>query len=245
MKIISCPWEINNIGKSTAEIIVSREDSSDDLFSKLEELTQTYQYVVVKVPMKRIDINAGLSRNGFLLIEMQITVQKNVNLKEIVNEYYDDISFEELQINGDIERIVGSITPDMFSTDRITLDSHFGPNIGMKRYVNWIESEFRSQRSRFVIVKYKTHDIGFMMFRVENGVFQLLLNGLYKQWQGRHMGIITPSSPQMFIQKQRIDAQTIVTSISSNNVPVVKLYSRLGFEVCGQTYVYIKHNESE
>lgn len=238
MTITDCPWEIENIGKTTVEINISPDDVFDH--SCLTS-TNNYDYVVVKVPMKKIDYNRGLGLLGFTMMENQMKISK-----KLTTVYHDSItdhvSFEELKPDDDIRRIVKNMTPSMFSTDRITLDNEFGPLVGMRRYANWLISDFNSGKSRVAIVKYYSDEVGFMMFRILGNTFHLLLNGLYEPWQGKHLGIITPSSPETFIHQHSLQANMVETTISSNNIPVVKLYSRIGFEVSSQTYVFTKHN---
>lgn len=240
MTIIECPWEILNLEKNTAEVTVSNEDIFNAcLYS---ELASRYEYLVVKVPMKMPKFNEGLASLGFTMIETQMNIFKHVNGLIIHNSISDYVSFEDLKSKDDISRITLQISPNMFSTDRITLDGSFGPEIGMRRYVNWITSDFKEKKSRVTIVKYHTDEVGFMMYRIVGDTFFLLLNGLYQSWQGKHMGIITPYSPEMYIHQNHLKISKIETSISSNNIPVVKLYSKLGFGVSSLYYVFIKHN---
>lgn len=241
MTIIECPWEIQNIGKKTAEIAISNDDVFDT--SVYSELINNFEYLVVKVPMRKPEFNEGLASLGFIMIETQINIMKHVNGLIAHNYISDYVSFEDLMPMDDISRITHQLSPNMFSTDRITLDRRFGPEIGMRRYVNWILSEFKEEKSRLVIVKYRSEEVGFMMFRIVDDSFYLLLNGLYKPWQGKHLGIITPYSPEMYIYQNHLEIEKIETSISSNNIPVVRLYGKLGFEVSSLSYVFVKHNQ--
>lgn len=80
-----------------------------------------------------------------------------------------------------------------------------------------------------------------MLIKFEGNTIDLLLNGLYKPYQGKGLGILTPASPMMFIKKMSLPCDSEITSISSNNIPVVKLYNRLHFKFINQTYVFVKH----
>ena len=63
MNIIDCSWEKNNIGRSTVEITINRDDRiRNDMF---DDLLCSYEYVVVKVPMNMIEYNYLLSNLGF------------------------------------------------------------------------------------------------------------------------------------------------------------------------------------
>lgn len=240
MEITECYWERRNIGASTIEITVQNDDQFDrEIF---DEVNQQCQYCVVKVPMSMIDFNKKLSEMSFVLVETQITVKKDLTKKDWFIPQYEDISFEKVVSVEDLPRITKKITPNMFSTDRITLDNVFGPQLGRNRYVNWINTEISLNRSQIAIVRLLNDEVGFMMFREENENFILLLNGLYKEWQNRRMGIITPGMPLMFTMKNNSQSSQVITNISSNNIPVVKLYSRMGYEVQNMSYVFIKHN---
>ena len=242
MIVTDCYWEKDNLGDSTVEILLDRNDSIyDNMFN---DIINKYEYVVVKVPMNIIEFNKLLGQKGFFLVEVQINVSSRVkDFKwERVDLNLDDIDFEVLSSLDSLIDIQNQITVDMFSTDRISLDRLYGPQIGMKRYVNWINSEYQAKKSQIAIVNYKHENVGFMMFRIEGGVFRLLLNGLYKKWQGRHLGIITPASPLLYLRNKTDEVEIVKTSISSNNIPVVKLYNRLGYIWENQTYVFVKHN---
>ena len=60
-------------------------------------------------------------------------------------------------------------------------------------------------------------------------------------FQGHRLGLLTTSSPLMYVSKENIDVSEEMACISSNNIPVVKLYDRLGFHLNEQHYVFVKH----
>lgn len=241
MKVIDCYWEQVNIGKRTVEMTVEAHDSfSVDLF---EDAVNDYEYLVVKVPMNRPSFNFGLSNMGFVCIECQLTVSKAYKDFDFfrLSSFYDRTSFEVVNSEELLNSVLTSITPGMFSTDRISLDSHFGLEIACCRYKNWLTTEYKKGKSRLIRVMYDGQHVGFMLIRVENQKIDLLLNGLYKHFQGQRLGLLTPSSPLMYVRKENIDVSEEMTCISSNNIPVVKLYDRLGFHLDEQHYVFVKH----
>lgn len=242
MKIVDCPWEIENIGRKTIEITVENEDVEPNA-KGLMSLYDRYEYAVIKVPMRKIGFNRMLAELGFTCMEVQMNVSvspQHFNYNVISNIANDILMIPESSKEG-TEKVIAHMAPQMFSSDRITLDSEFGPNIGLKRYQNWLFSELSHGTSSLVHVVYKGTVVGFMLYRITDSVFQLLLNGLYLEWQGKHLGIITPSSPLLFLKQMGLEVERVKTSISSNNIPVVKLYNRLGFTLDSQTYVFTKH----
>ena len=240
MNIVDCPWELNNIGKKTVEVNVQPEDSFDrTIISDIEKL---YEYVVVKVPMNKIPFNKGLSEMGYCLMEVQKNISKEVSRFDYNNSLYKDVFFSRVTSSEDVLNVKESLTVDMFSTDRVSLDPCLGASCGRKRYLNWLMSEMEHGKSIVVNIHLGTETIGFMMYRITESFFYLLLNGLYRKWQGKHLGIITPSSPFLLIKQENMCIDKVLTSISSNNIPVVKLYNKLNFKIESETYVFVKHN---
>ena len=241
MKVVDCIWELKNLDKKTVEISVGKED----IFSRdiIEQSISNYEYAVVKVPMDMPSFNIGLSNMGFVCIETQMNV--GINLHDFdfskVEHLYSDTSYELINNDDDFTSVVSNLLPGMFSTDRISLDPQFGEAIACRRYINWLTFEYESKRSQLIKVIYKNEHIGFMLIKTDGDTIDLILNGLYKQYQGKGLGILTPASPLMYVKKNSLNITKEVTSISSNNIPVVKLYNRLNFQLLQQTYVFVKH----
>ena len=105
MKVTECFWEIQNIGKKTVEIGVEKEDKF--LEADINEASSGYQYVVVKVPMDKVDFNVGLSNMGFSMIEVQMNILKKSKdfdydspfIKEIYNDMYLNVSKKLSKVN--------------------------------------------------------------------------------------------------------------------------------------------------
>ena len=241
MKVTDCFWEQVNIGKRTVEITVEEHDSfSVDL---LGDVINGYDYLVVKVPMNKPSFNFGLSNMGFTCIENQMTVSKAYKDFDFnkLSSLYNRTSYEVVNSEQSLNSVLMSITPGMFLTDRISLDSQFGLEIACCRYKNWLMAEYKNGKSLLIRVLYDGQHVGFMLIHIEKQKIELLLNGLYKPYQGQGIGMLTPSSPLMYVQKEKIDVIEERTNISSNNIPVVKLYDRLGFHLDEQHYVFVKH----
>lgn len=241
MKIVDCYWEQKSIGRKTVEISIEERDYYDSAL--IERWAQGYEYVVVKVPMNMPTFNIGLSVMGFACIETQMTVGICMSDFEFskVAHLYDDVRYEVVENQKDFQTIVSKIEPGMFSTDRISIDPEFGETIGCQRYINWLTTEYNGKKSQLIKVIYKNEHIGFMLVRIGNDTIDLLLNGLYKEHQGKGLGLLTPASPMICVKKDSLPVIKETTSISSNNIPVVKLYNRLQFQLLSQTYVFIKH----
>lgn len=242
MIIVDCLWEQKNIGKKTVEITIETTDHYD--YPLIERQTQGYEYAVIKVPMNMPAFNIGLSKMNYTCIETQMNVgidYSNFDFSKVAR-LYNDTSYDVVDTIDDFKSVVSHIEPGMFSTDRISIDPEFGEAIGCQRYINWLTTEYESKRSQLIKVLYKNEHVGFMLIRIEEDTIDLLLNGLYKEYQGKGLGLLTPASPMMYIKKDALQIPKEKTTISSNNIPVIKLYNRLQFQLLQQTYVFVKHH---
>lgn len=241
MKIVDCFWEQKNIGKKTVEICIEPTDRYDE--NVLMQCIRDYEYAVIKVPMNMPMFNFGLSRMGFCCIETQLNLSiafQNFDFS-LVKHLYDDTTYHVVEREVDYQDVISQIEPGMFSTDRISLDPVFGETIGRKRYVNWISNELLCGSSRLIRIYYGKSQVGFMLIKIDDKNVRLLLNGLYKKFQGMRLGLLTPASPYMYAKRNNLFVEKETTSISSNNIPAAKLYDRLHFQRDSQTYVFVKH----
>ena len=245
MIISDCFWEIENIGKKTVEIVIEEKDTFDS--SSIFNSTLGYEYSVVKVPMNNPRFNIGLSEMGYSCIESQINLFKSYDDFDFskVKNQLDDTDFDVVNNVQAFNSVISMISPGMFSTDRVSIDPSFGVEIGYRRYVNWITTEYKKGTAQLIRILYQRQHVGFMLVKLKDDTIQLLLNGLYKPYQKKGLGILTPASPMMFVRKNSSDILYEKTSISSNNIPVVKLYNKLHFQVESQMYVFVKHVFSE
>lgn len=238
---VDCYWELQNIGKKTVEIAVEDTDIYESTL--MERCTQGYDYVVVKVPMNAPSFNFGLSNLGYTCIENQMKVGIEFMKFDFsrVAHLYDETSYKVVDNLYDFKSVLSLIQPGMFSTDRVSIDPAFGESIGCQRYINWLISEYDNKKSQLIKVLFRKEHVGFMLVRIEGNSINLLLNGLYKNYQKRGLGLLTPASPMIFVKKNGLRVEKEQTSISSNNIPVVKLYNKLNFQLLQQKYVFIKH----
>ncbi len=73
MKIIDAVWEQRNMGVKTNEIIIDGSESLDEIKSSLSEIKA--DYIVVKTPVGRMDINQLLSNLGFSFMETMLQIE--------------------------------------------------------------------------------------------------------------------------------------------------------------------------
>lgn len=243
MVFVDCYWELENIGKRTCEISYEEGETFDevDFLNK----TQGFEYIVVKVPMSQLSINLGLAKLGFVMMETQINISKNYqqfNFEDrLIRILYPHVEEQIVTSDSDFNRILSKITPNMFSTDRIYLDTYFNNDISRKRYTNWMKTEYQNKTSVFKKIIYKGEDVGFGMLREENGIIHGLLGGVYELKQSEGIGILTACSGFLTAHKNNTPFKKVVTAISSNNIPMLQIYNYLQFKIDRMTYVFVKH----
>ncbi len=242
MQIIDCFWEEINIGKKTVELTFDSREEYDP--EKVKQAVKGYQYCVAKVHSGNTSCLLGLQRDGFISIETQIGLSKKIEdfvfTDKMVRFIDKRIGFRVIRDREGLQSVLNSITPNMFSTDRIYLDPSLGSKYSLQRYRNWIETEFERGTTLYES-ELKGDRVGFGLFRVEGTVMNVLLGGIYEQYQNMGIGILTACSPILFCKAQNMDIKKETTSVSSNNFSVLQFYNYLDFKIDKMCYVLVKH----
>jgi len=243
MKFIDVFWEKRNLGVNTLEI--EFDDNEEIDYFTLELKLKKYDYVVAKVPVGNIKICHLLEQNGFKFMESQIFIKKKLRDYSKENDYFnkfsEKISIKQIIDKSSLEKLLSLIDEDMFNTDRISLDQYFGKKKAMLRYKNWIRDEFNDNRSELYELVYQGDKVGFFLIK-DNQKDEMdgLLGGIYTKFKGWGMGLsIIQKQIEIAIERNK---KYWKGKISSNNIPVIKLYNLYGFEIYDIKYVFRKIN---
>ena len=244
MKVVNCVWELQNLGERVVEITVE----SDDVFNRDEILRSSvgYEYVVIKVPMNKVDFNFGLSSLGYSMIETQINISKKYKDfpfdDRLVKQVYPLAEMQIIHSGVELEDSLVRMTPDMFSTDRIYLDPYFARDSSCRRYGNWIRTEFEKKTAVAIKMIYDGVEVGVGTYRVlDNGIYVGLVGGIYEEYQDNGLGLMTACLNFIAAKKYGTPFRAFKTSISSNNLPMLQLYNYLNYKVDNMSYVFVKH----
>lgn len=241
MKIIDAFWEKRNLGVDCIEITIEKHDILS-LFEEICNQLNTIDYVVVKVPIARIDINEYLTKQGFIFVEGSVNFQldiKDAILSTLQQRLNASISYSEMDEN-DLAQLYAEIENGIFKTDRILLDSFFTEIQAATRYINWIKDELERTTQAYKIV-YKGDAIGFFTFKeVSENTYYPFLAGLYNKYANSGLGFTTLRKP--IEEVIRRNGKLISTYASTNNPFVVRAHIQQGFTIGDTQYVYIKHN---
>jgi hypothetical protein len=244
MKIVDAYWEKRNLGVETKEIIIEENDSIEEIGSKLSSIVA--EYIVLKVPVGRVDINQFLSDNEYVFIEGSINMVLDVNnaiispLQERVNS---SISYRELVEENEFENVFNEIRKGLFNTDRIFLDKFFTKEQAANRYVNWIKDELK-KGSQLYEIFYKEKAIGFFTFKqINSDTYFPFLGGIYSDINIVGAGFSITQKPIEEVLKR--NGKYISTYISTNNSTIHKSCIQQGFFPNEMKYIFIKHNNYE
>lgn len=241
MRITDCKWELENLGKTACEVAVGSGEIVD---RQLLEDIAGFQYQVVKVDPGNIGANIFLEENGFRLMETQIEVelrQKEFNYEDRLLKFLSpDVSFKDVETEEEFEALLQGMTPEMFVSDRIALDPHFGLEMSYRRYRNWMKTAFINKSASFFQILYKGEPVGFSMYRIKDGLWHGDLGGMYPS-SDQGLGLLTAAAAFLYMKQRELKNLKLVSCISSNNTPVISAFNYCHFNFRKFKYVFVKH----
>ncbi len=250
MKIVDAFWEKRNLGVNVIEVTADKSDLKDKplLLHKIQELLPQAEYLVLKVPVGDVALLHELQDMGFLFLECQYGLTKDISTytatKEInLLESAFKCKFEIKQIKDETylkEEIIKELEEEMFQTDRISLDPIWGAGTAVKRYSNWLFDLIKNDNVDIHLILMRNNSIGFYAnsylandsVKCANG----LLGGAFKRYQGTGLGMLIIHLS--IVTAKEKGSSVFETSISSNNFGVMRVYSTLGFVVKSSSYVF-------
>lgn len=233
MKLIKAYWEKQNLNKQVLEVILCQHDILNDNFFGI---TDTYEYVVVKLREFSHIIGKQLEEKGFCYAENMFELQGDKNcFEKILTDCGQAITYEI--DNSQIDNIMEKV---LFTTDRIALDPVFGTEFSKNRYKNWMKSFAQNKTGKLAVVSKEGEEIGFTFFSENTNDVDFLLTGIFEQFMGQHCGIGLIVAQAMIANRIR---KTACTSVSSNNTPSLRMHIKAGYLPVSSTTVFIKHNK--
>jgi hypothetical protein len=189
-----------------------------------------------------IELYNELNKNGFYYIESSIQISLSIKdylLPKKIQKINNLISYH-LVDSSRIDSLCNEIRKGVFSTDRIALDNNFGKDISNKRYCNWINDEYRNNNNNIFEIRFGEKKIGFFGIKEKSNLtYEIFLGGIYLEMQNFGLGfsIITKSIEEIITR----NGKQLITHVSSNNIPIIRLYTQLGFSPVEIKNVFIKH----
>ena len=240
MKIIHAIWERKNLGMDAWEVMLDRKDMADisAIMEQLHAPEFAGCYVCVKLPVGDLHMIHALEDDGFRFLETQFHLVEALEKSDIMRygESAGHIPVEERVVPKTREewgKIIEKITPGMFDTDRIALDPAFGPDVACQRYRNWCWDLFDNPKSVLHVSSLEGEDIGFgiAVLIQEPDVYDGVLGGIFEAGKGCGMGVCIVRSG---------GKGKLKTTVSSNNVAMLKIHQNHGRIVRNERYVFRK-----
>ena len=247
MKIIDAVWEKRNLGVDTIEIEIEDADcitEGFDLKNKIVNLIDKdkYQYYVLKFDAGNLNMYKLANELGFSFAEMQFdfAIFKNIFANEDYSKIkrFNTLSVEEYSDEEHFDYVISKINDSMFYSDRISLDPYFGVKTANLRYLNWVK-DLKKNRDYSISLFYNgSEPIGFSLNRNDGDICFGLLGGLFSEIQSSAWGLIAHYSNLITVFNKYTSFRT---SLSSNNIKVIKLWQYFSAKMLKMRYVYVKH----
>ncbi|MEC0226699.1 GNAT family N-acetyltransferase [Paenibacillus alba] len=246
MKKVDAFWEMQNIGKTVLEIEFDNKDATNCL-NELTSDFETYDYIVAKIPIGKLDIVHSLEDRGFRFMETQIelayNLKKHTKASSYVKKLSDQAQCKKVNTLDQLNVLLSRIEEDLFITDRISLDPLLGKAISHKRYLNWLNDAFHKEAASIYEVELKSRDIGFFYSTtLDSTTIYGVLASVYKKYRNRGLGLIVLEAA--FNWAKEVGYSKIITRVSSNNLEALRTNLNLGFESKNMYHILRKANFS-
>lgn len=240
MVLRDAPWEKRNLGVTTSIFYIDMKDTATEILPDIESCTAEYQEM--RIPGGNTEVLLEAQNHGFKVIEVGVRLQRsleNIELPGIYKRFLPHISYE---IAYEIDPILNEIKKgDMFLTDKIARNPHFGPQVAGRRYAYWLRDVWENGAA-VILAKYKGDVIGFASWAcLDNKVTEGILGGVFPAFENRGLGFIYLVAGLMAAKEQNF--KKMITHISSNNIPILKLHEMVGFQAENMEYLLIKHRQ--
>ena len=243
MQIIEATWEKRNLNCEAYEINIEKEDLNDikGLISNIEKNEKIKNsYTVIKTPVANLELIHHLQKIGFEFMETQFEITRKVT--DPLPKYMEKLSasFEIEYIPKDKERwdeIISLITENLFTTDRVYLDYTLPSATSSIRYKNWLKDLYDNPNAWMAIIKKNEEPWMFncCINKPENKRINYLLAGVFEKYKNSGMGTILPIPTIKYGVENNFDI--IESSISSNNIAILRLYEYYNFTTQNAKYV--------
>ena len=240
MQIIDAYWEKKNLDVDTLEIICDSNDSEKDLVETLESVHQPY--IVLKIAYDNNQLMLKAQEMGFQLIENSISLSaetKDLVYTPLQERFINNTLFKEAD-EEDKENVLRNVkNGTIYQTDRIAVDPFFSKKIAGNRYYNWMRQLIEDD-AKLSVIYYKDNVVAFAINkRIDDKTYEAVLGGCMPDYKNKGLGFLSVYATTHSIKLQ--GGTKIVTHVSSNNLPVLKLHLENGFKITNMEYVLIKH----
>ena len=239
MKIVEATWERRNFGRDVWEITLGREDVADveKTLAALCDARFAGAYVCVKMPVGNLKMLHALEDDGFRFLETQLSLMDRFKADDVVGlceDANERIEFKVVEKDESAwERVISKVVPEMFDTDRISLDPLLGPEVACTRYRNWMRDLLKDPRSELTVMLLDGAEIAFSLDVVDGSTRHGILGGNFPEFKSTGYGMALMVGPSG-------RKTTLRTAVSSNNPQALRAHQNCGRVVYKEMYVLRK-----
>ena len=240
MKIVEATWERRNFGRDVWEITLGREDMTDveKTLAALHDSRFAGTYVCVKMPVGNLKMLHALEDDGFRFLETQLSLMDRFKAEDMMDRCENtsaQLEYAVVEKNEEAwERVISKVVPEMFDTDRISLDPMLGPEIACMRYQNWMRDLFKDPRSELCVMLVDGKEIAFGLDIMDGGTRRGVLGGNFPEFKNTGYGVAVIAG-----KRSQLDLR-FRTAVSSNNPRVLRIHQNCGRIVYKEVYVLRK-----
>ncbi len=242
----SAPWDSEIFGCSVAAISiidVKKIASAQNQFEqfKIWISDNSIQIVSSRLSHEQIDVSMFLERNNFRFVEMVLHPLAK-DLQNFPVTHTD--MFVEPVIQSELLSVI-SMAERSFSFERYHIDPRIDSQLANLRYGRWIRNSFYDSKQELLKVMLSDgHIVAFFVVenRNDSSVYWHL-TAVNPDYQGKKLGYNIWMT--MINYHKTIGMDSIFTTISARNTPVLNLYSKLNFRFTPpeMTFHWIKSDQ--
>lgn len=222
------PWDSELLGCPAAEITSIRVAGPGDLQLEFDHFQvwlrdNGYKMVSCRMPHQKLLESALLEKNHFRFIEMVLHPElKDLQSLE-VTEQGIEISLADFE---DVSRIA-QIAEKAFGVERFYVDPFMNADLANLRYKRWVENSIGSDVQILLKVSLDGQIVGFFLVEKKQRQVYWHLTAITPEFKGRGIGVRVWRA--MLERHKKDGMDSVLTTISARNVPVLNLYSKLNF----------------
>ncbi len=254
MKIVKATWENRNLGRDAYEITLDRKDLKDfdEILQEIRTQDFAGAYVTLKMPVGDLKALHTLEDEGFRFMENALSFKIRTDILTVPSQYERLLQLFSYRVishdSDEWENIIDTyISDDMYVSDRIYLDPYLPANASATRYKNWSKDLKKDENTRFLLFYKKDNNdpIGYsiLKYNEKDNAFDGYVGGIFPHIKYFGVGAVLLLEPIIFSKENNV--KNYYVHISSNNFPVLKLYSSFPCECISEQYVLRKMEKTK
>jgi len=223
-------WDSDVLGSSVGELYkfeVLDGKLSQRGFDKFKIwiYDNNYSMISCRLPHDKLLESCLLEKNGFRFIETVLHPTINDLQKLTIAEHESELAVSSVLENE--VPLIADIAASVFKYERFHVDPFLSSNLGDIRYKQWIENCFLYEKQELLKVTLNGSIVAFFLVESNEGQVYWHLTAVASEWQGKGLGMRVWKA--IIEHHKNIGEESIHTTISARNIPVLNLYSKLHF----------------